>query len=295
MMKKWLVCMAAALCLMLAAAGCAKQAADGGETAGDAVLEDSAEVLYSNLADDASWKITDGILKEHGVSETQRRKLYDWKEDVNGRMTSPEAVEGFVPIPEGGIDYSTAVFELREKPDGSYYSEPNCRLSAFMVMKDFISTNGTRDEQDMGVIFDVEAIDFEDQFALDEKDRSNFITLYNQIPMEGTKTLEEHTALIEKAWQDRGIVTDDSTGISLVTLYTHSSFDDARFVGHVGVLFEQADGSLFLVEKYGPQAPFVALRFHNREEIKDYFMTRPDNTQQEDELPSIVMENGKPM
>lgn len=52
------------------------------------------------------------------------------------------------------------------------------------------------------------------------------------------------------------------------------------------------DGLLF-VEKYGPDTPFQATKFHNREELKKYLLARPDLYGEKDEVAPIITENNK--
>lgn len=111
--------------------------------------------------------------------------------------------------------------------------------------------------------------------------------------MEGTKTLEEHEEKIQEAWKERNIqIRGDK--LSLVCVYLHAPEDQARFVGHTGVLAETEEGLLF-VEKYSSLAPFQATYFKDRAALKDYLLARPDLYGDETELAPIVTENGTVM
>ena len=74
-------------------------------------------------------------------------------------------------------------------------------------------------------------------------------------------------------------------------MYLHVPEDQARFVGHTGVLVETKEGLLF-VEKYSALAPFQATYFKDRAELKTYLLERPDLYGDGSELDPIVMENG---
>ena len=102
-----------------------------------------------------------------------------------------------------------------------------------------------------------------------------------------------HWDKIQQAWRSRDIALQGS-GLSLVTVYAHSVFEDVRFVTHAGVLAETEEGLLF-VERYSPEAPFQATRFQNRAQLKEYLLARPDLYGEKKELPPIVMENGEPL
>ena len=251
------------------------------------------DILYSNLADSDSQKEIASILQEHGISEKQTDTLMEWADDFNKRVQTPFS-EGFqkMALPEN--DYSNLVYDSKEAEDGSLLPEANCRLTAFLLMKRFISTNGKKDKSDTYLMFDIEAIDTEAQFKMSKKDRSNYYSLYNWIPVKNLKTVEQHTDAIQKAWKERDIQIDNSTGVSLICVYMHTTFEDVRIVGHVGVLLEQGDKLLF-IEKYGPAAPFQAIWYHNRKELQTALLARKDLYGDEDEVAPIVMENGQVM
>lgn len=293
-----------AVCLtaVLLFAGCSKAPEQ-------ADMETKQEIVYSNLADEASQKEVAALLTEHGISKEQAEVFMDWVTDFNGRVSEGKLAGGFQPMEETGVSYDTlnvdykTIDEAKTMPEEEQAGtaedlmvseeiapEANCRLTSYLLMQPWIQTNGKQLEHDTILMFDIEAIDTYAPFHMEEADRSNFISLFNWIPLEGADTLEAHIAKIQQAWKEREIqITGD--GISLINVYLHNSFDDTRFVGHTGVLLESADGLLF-VEKYGPAYPFQATKFQNREQLKTYLLARPDLYGDETELKPIVMENG---
>lgn len=291
-MKKIIaVCLTAALLL----AGC-------GKASEQTAQEPKQEMVYSNLADEASQHEVTACLMEHGVSQGQVQTFLDWVKDFNDRVSEGELTGEFQPMEPTGVSYETLYVEnkgldqapsqtMSETEPEEIAPEANCRLTSYLLMKPWIQTNGTQLEHDTILMFDIEAIDTYAPFHMEEAERSNFISLFHWIPLEGADTLEAHIAKIQQAWQEREIqITGD--GVSLINVYLHNSFDDTRFVGHTGVLLETSEGLLF-VEKYGPAYPFQATKFQNREELKTYLLARPDLYGDETELKPIVMENGR--
>lgn len=274
-MKKITAVIAAVSAAALLFAGCGAQ---GKQTA-----------MYSNLKDSAAQHEVTEALKAHGVTDQQTDTLIAWVNDFNDRISSGTLPEGFQKMPETGADYAGLIVDYKEAEDGTIVPEANCRLTSYLLMKNMIETNGTHDDNDTYLFFDTEAIDTCPTFAMRAEERANFVSLFNWVPLNGASTLEEHTALIRKAWEDRGIQIGGD-GISLITVYLHGTFDDVRFVGHTGVLAETEDGLLF-VEKFGPQLPFQATKFHSREELKSYLLGRTDLYGDETELAPIIMEN----
>ncbi len=271
--------MAALLC-----AGC-------GSNADSSAGQQAGEISYSNLADSASQKEIVNILEDCGVTQEQTDELCTWADDFNQRIQTIELPEGFVPVGKDGNDYSKIIVEIKESDSGEILPEANCRLTANLLMKNLIHTNKKQEPDDTVLVFDTEAIDTCEQFHLSEEEKANFITLFNWVPVEENSTLQDHIAKIQNAWKDREIVIEGE-GISLITVYLHSTFDNVRFVGHTGVLLDTEEGLMF-VEKYGPIAPFQATKFQNREELKKYLLARPDLYGEETELKPIIMENDK--
>lgn len=248
-------------------------------------------VLYTNLADDVSRETVVSCLQTHGISQERTDTLLEWADDFNSRITAPSLPDGFVPMDGDLVDYSSLSFTYKELPDGSLFPEANCRLTAFLLLGDQIQTNGSIHEADTFLMFDVEAIDTLETYRLSPESRTDFITLFNGVSVEGTDTIEAHLACIQEAWKERALQIDSSGGLSLIEIYLHSPLDALRFVGHTGVLAETEDGLLF-VEKYGPSGPFQATVFQNRKQLETYLLARPDLYGDDTELPPIVLENG---
>ena len=277
---------AAALLLALLGTAC-------GSPAAPAPSPESTPILYSNLTDPTSQEEVAAALQSHGISQERTDTLLAWADDFNTRVTKPALPEGFVPMEGTYVDYSSLLFDYKELPDGSFFPEANCRLSAFLLMQDLICTGGTADETDTYLMFDLDAIDSQDVYHLSPEARERFITLYNSIPVDNDASQEEHVAAVTQAWKDRDIQVEGS-GISLVEIYLHSPFDSLRFVGHVGILLETDDGLLF-VEKFGPEEPFQATKFQDRGQLSAYLLARPDLYGDKTELPPILLENGAPL
>ncbi len=295
-MKKHLAIFSACLFTALFCAGCGAAASSqpaepSAPSAAPSSQAAEPEIAYSNLADAASQKEVTDLLEYHGVAKEQTDTLISWATDFNSRVTSGTLPEGFVPMTGTGVDYSGLIIQNKEADDGSFYPEANCRLTSYLLMKNFIETNGAHADDDTFLIFDVEAIDEYEPLALSPEERSEFISLFSWVPVDGADTLEAHIERIQNAWKERDVQIGGE-GISLITVYLHSPFDQVRFVGHTGVLL-QTDAGLLFVEKYGPQLPFQATKFQNREELKQYLLSRADLYGDETELAPIVMENDR--
>lgn len=244
------------------------------------------DIMYSNMQDTKSREEVFSELKKHNVSDNQINKLNEWMDDFNSYVKDGLLSNGFKKMDGNLVDYST--LELKDMP--SYYV--NCRLTSFMIMKNALTTNCKPDDSDTYLMLDLDAIDTDKPISMTEQEKLNYTTLFNWIPLDDAKTLEQHEEKIETALKDRDIKIDESKGLSIINIYVHSTFDNVRFVGHTGVLMDTNDGLLF-VEKYGPDTPFQATKFHNREELKKYLLARPDLYGEKDEVAPIITENNK--
>lgn len=244
------------------------------------------DIMYSNMQDTKSREEVFSELKKHDVSDNQINKLNEWMDDFNSYVKDGQLSNGFKKMDGDLVDYST--LELKDMP--SYYV--NCRLTSFMIMKNALTTNGKTNDSDTYLMLDLDAIDTDKQISMTNQEKLNYTTLFNWIPLGDAQTLEQHEEKIETALKDRDIKIDKSKGLSIINIYVHSTFDNVRFVGHTGVLMDTDDGLLF-VEKYGPDTPFQATKFHNREELKKYLLARPDLYGEKDEVAPIITENNK--
>lgn len=248
---------------------------------------------YTNLADKESRKAVVAELEACGVTKEQTATLEKWAEDYHEiTAKSYSYPKGFTALPKDGMDYTSILMDDSAKPY-SYLQVLNCRLTAFNLIKNQLTTAETGNDTDLWLMFDIDAIDTMPEYQLTKEERADFLTLFNQVSVEGTSTLEEHEQKIQEAWKERDIqISGDK--LSLISVYLHAPEDQARFVGHTGVLADTKDGLLF-VEKYSAMDPFQATYFKDRAELKDYLLARPDLYGDKTELAPIIMENGNVM
>ena len=246
------------------------------------------DILYSNMKDKESRQEVFTELKKHDVSDYQLNKLSQWMDDFNPYVADGQLSNGFEKMKGDLVDYSN--LELKDMP--SYYV--NCRLTSFMIMRNALNTNCKPDDSDTYLMLDLDAVDTDKQIAMTKEDKLQYTTLFNWVKLGNAKTLTQHIRKIESALKERDVYIDNSKGMSLINVYIHSTFDNARFVGHTGVLVQADDGLLF-VEKYSPDTPFQATKFNNRSELKKYLLARPDLYGEKTELAPIITENTKVM
>lgn len=285
-MKQTVLMLCAWLLAVLVCVGCSSHnsAWQSSETP-----ENDQTIVYSNLVDSTSQKEVAALLEQHGITQEQTDTLLSWADDFNSRVSPDALQEGFLPVEGTGVNYDGLALQSKKASDGTPAPEANCRLTSYLLLKQLIHTNGTYPPNDTILIFDAEAIDTYPPFHLSDEEQKQFMSLFSWVSVDGADTLEEHIDRIRAVWKQRNIQIDGE-GISLITVYLDLPFDEVRFVGHTGVLLETEEGLLF-VEKYGPQYPFQATKFRDRNELKRYLLSRSDLYGDETELAPIIMEN----
>lgn len=249
-------------------------------------------LLYTNLKDEETKQQIEKLLIQSKIDQENVKTYMEWVNDFNSRVENPEALtEGYQPMKEGVVDYNNILVTTKQTEDGRDYWEANCRLSAYLLYKDFVNTQ-KQIEEDAYLMFDLDAIDTMDQFAMSKEERKEFVTLFNPVQLEEDSTLDMHVAKIQEAYIERELVFDDKSNISLITLYLHDPYENKRLVGHAAVLIDTGN-ELVLIEKYGPPAPYQATVCKTRKEVVEYLLARPDLYGDGSELPPIVMENNQ--
>lgn len=290
-MKK-IIAISLAVLLMAGLGGCGQQGdpvqSDKGQQPGGQTT--SEYIRYSNLSEETSRAEVAALLEKDGLSAQQVELVLTWAREFCEISQRYAFAEGFTPLPEGGVDYSNLLMDDTAAAY-SYLEWINCRLTAFSLLKGQLTTARTGVDTDDWLMFDIEAIDTIPDLQMNQEDRADFITLFNQVSVEGTTSLEEHEEKIQQAWKEREIQLSGDA-VSLICVYLHAPEYQSRFVGHAGVLAETEEGLLFF-EKYNISLPFQATYFRDREELKQYLLSRGDLYGDETELAPIVTENEK--
>lgn len=131
---------------MLILAGCGKKET---EQAGE----------YTNLADKESRKAVVGELEACGVTKEQTSTLEKWAEDDHEIIAKSYSYpKGFTDLPESGMYYR--IILMNDSADSySYLQVSNCRLTAFNLIKNPLTTVGAENDTDLWLMFDIETID----------------------------------------------------------------------------------------------------------------------------------------
>lgn len=248
-------------------------------------------VTYSNLIDQATQDEVKAQMLSAGIDESAVDAFFTWVNDYNNNVESAAAFgDGYQVSINSTVDYNDVTLIEEYHEDGSFAMDMNCRLTAYLLFKQYIGVEKTFEDYDPYLMFDIEEMELQERYQelLAEKDK--FIAYYNPVEVAADSTLEQQIQAIQEAWKERGITIADNDSVSIITMYLHDNYENKRFVGHIGVAINTEEGILF-IEKYGWNMPFQATKFESESDMVDYLLSRPDLVGDGTEEPTIVMKN----
>lgn len=278
-----------ALSFMVIFTGCTNDTNDNKE---------SIKLTYSNLLDDETQTEIKKVLIDKGINKSTSEyfiKLINNYNEISDMKNLYTSNKGFTSINVQQVPYDEA--HLAEKWDYNNinYIDFNCRLTSFILFKDYIKSDSLFKGDDINLIFDIDVIENNPMSKLTNEDKNKFINLNAQIDTTNTEDTKIHIKNIQNEWKNRKISFIDNSSISMINVFLHSPEDKILFIGHSGILVEVKDGFLF-IEKYGISLPYQVSKFKNKSQLKEYLMDRLDvNAPGYKAAKPIIMENDKVM
>lgn len=230
------------------------------------------EVNFSLMCDQSTQDEIAALLKEEGVSEENIETFFGYINDFNELMGAMKSSQpGFQTgnilgqLFDYGYIYDTWVTNRT-------YSDLNCRLTAFTLMKDLITVNTSilvepnQDnfiEVDMAVLKEIPLIQFSDE------ELKKYYNFYSAIPTVDSIDKAVLLESIQKEWEKRGVQFEMNDEISLISIFLHDPESKTLYVGHTGVLIQTDTGYLFL-EKVAPLDVFMATKHKTLEDFEAY-------------------------
>lgn len=168
------------------------------------------------------------------------------------------------------------------------YSDADCRMTAFLLLDGMLRAESDEgDYKGTYLMFDTDAIDNVDRYAIIKDNRDMFTTLYGEKSVTDDKHLE---TTFSDSWKHYGFQID-SDKISLLSIVIYDPDSNVVFVGHTGILIKSSDGYLF-VEKIAFEQPYQATKVHTMDELLDIMSLRPEYFGEEGEAGPFVYNNG---
>lgn len=168
------------------------------------------------------------------------------------------------------------------------YSDADCRMTAFLLLDGMLQAESDEgDYKGTYLMFDTDAIDNVDRYAIIKDNRDMFTTLYGEKSVTDDKHPE---TTFSDSWKHYGFQID-SDKISLLSIVIYDTDSNVVFVGHTGILIKSSDGYLF-VEKIAFEQPYQATKVHTMDELLDIMSLRPEYFGEEGEAGPFVYNNG---
>ena len=262
-----------ALCVLLISAGCS------GSPAGTEGPYHDGELTYSNLVGREAQQEGRTVLLDAGIAAGDVDQFFVWVDDFNQAMKncpSYQLQDAFTTVTAPVVDYGEygPMSRTWYKENQRDYGDVLCRIAAFQLTKDAITTASAIDRRDWAcytedqwLCSDWEAISTSPLIEFSEEETEDYFTLYNPVSAAGKSlSAEEMYQAVLDAWQERAAAFTEGP-VSLVTVW--KQWEDQIAAAHAAVLVQNRE-ELLLVEKTNPQSPYQATKFSTLEQVRQY-------------------------
>ena len=252
-------------------------------------------ITYSNLADEKTQNEVQGILKNSGISSQNINLFFQSVNYYNKKTENTDLIKSdFVNSQNINPTYDEAKIQKLWDKNSSNFVGFNCRITAFTLMKDFITTKNSLAKSGEMLFMDMESLKNVPFKLFSETEKDKFVNLFSEIPTKATKDVKIHVENVKNVWKERGVKFDKNSKVSMISVFFHFNDDleeNILFVGHVGVLIPESNGKLMFIEKLAFQQPYQVLKFNNRTELNDYLMNKYDTVWGQPVAKPFIMEN----
>ena len=252
-------------------------------------------ITYSNLADEKTQNEVQGILKNSGISSQNINLFFQSVNYYNKKTENTDLIKSdFVNSQNINPTYDEAKIQKLWDKNSSNFVGFNCRITAFTLMKDFITTKNSLAKSGEMLFMDMESLKNVPFKLFSETEKDKFVNLFSEIPTKATKDVKIHVENVKNVWKERGVKFDKNSKVSMISVFFHFNDDPEEnilFIGHVGILVPKDNGKLLFIEKLAFQQPYQVLKFNNRTELNDYLMNKYDTAWGQLVAKPFIMEN----
>ena len=254
-------------------------------------------ITYSNLADEKTQNEIREILKNSGIASENINLFFQSVNYYNKKTENKDLIKsGFVNSQNINPIYNEAEIQKLWNKNSSNFLGLNCRITAFTLMKDFITVENPLEKSSEMLFMDIDSLKNMPFKLFSELEKNKFLSLFTEIQTVPTKDVSVHIKNVQKSWKERGIKFDNKSEISLISVFFHFNYspeENILFIGHVGILVPEKSGKFIFVEKLAFQQPYQVLKFNNRTELNDYLMNKYDTEWGQPAAKPFIMENDK--
>lgn len=239
------------------------------------IQAEKVQVTLSNIINKKMQDEVRTLFINNNINIENADRYIKYINDFNERVEDKSLLkEDFVTVDSINGLYNSILLKDKTSEDGSVLVEINCRLAAFELFKDFVSTKGEI-QQDNYLMFDIEAIKNNPIVSFTDEDKKKFINLFNPVDIGNVKDTDKIVELIKQDLNKRGVKIDNEGKVSLINIYINDEIENKMFVGHSVVMIENDDEYL-IIEKFSHLNPFQISKFSRREDVKKYLLSRND-------------------
>lgn len=252
------------------------------------------EIKYSNLVDEKDIDELSNLLTDNGVNENSVDKIVSSVKDYNNTIgTNLLKSEGTIDLSSPIPQYDDIKIDEMWLKKNDVFIGYNCRLTAFELMKDFITVDDTSKSNPAALFMDNDALDNSSDNYFTPDELAEFESVYSTINTTSSTDTNEQYKVQKEYWDSIGVKFIDNDRISLISVYIHNHFSDEEnelIIGHTGVLLNTNDGYIFF-EKLSFQLPYQMIRFNSKEELKQYLMAAYDTDATGESAKPFILEN----
>lgn len=252
-------------------------------------------ITYSNLADEKTQNEVQGILKNSRISSQNINLFFQSVNYYNKKTENTDLIKSdFANSQNINPTYDEAKIQKLWDKNSSNFVGFNCRITAFTLMKDFITTKNSLAKSGEMLFMDMESLKNVPFKLFSETEKDKFVNLFSEIPTKATKDVKIHVENVKNVWKERGVKFDKNSKVSMISVFFHFNDDPEEnilFIGHVGILVPKDNGKLLFIEKLAFQQPYQVLKFNNRTELNDYLMNKYDTAWGQPVAKPFIMEN----
>ena len=250
-------------------------------------------LTYSNLMDAQTQEEVQTALLSAGVSQDAISLFLKNVNTFNTKVGMPSAFhEGYTTLGQLEVDYSDVDYQGDLDEGQTFQMDLNCRLTAFELLKDFITYQTLDNEANNYLMYDVMQLDENPDLATLKPYQKGFITLFNPIDVLPNTSQAEHATAIKEGLIQKGFTFSTEDNLALINIYLHDPVENVRFVGHTGVMVTTDEGLLF-IEKIGACLPYQVSKFTDESSLVDYLLSRSDLVGDGTENAPIITKNLK--
>lgn len=161
-------------------------------------------ITYSNLADKKAQDEVEDTLKNAGISSGNINSFFQSVNYYNNATENKDLIKsGFINSQNINPIYDEIEIQKIWNKKNKDFLGFNCRITAFTLMKDFITVENPITKSGEMLFMDMGALQNIPFELFSETEKNKFITLFSEIPTKSTKDIKFHVENVKKYWKEK--------------------------------------------------------------------------------------------